>query len=124
MENDVLKNKIAPWQEKGRWVKLTCVSDGSVWKIDPDKSDPIFPNSYVASGYYVNLASTEIEAFKYKLTDIKVKLFSPLTSGSGFELYSKYFIIYITQLRQNIVLCPVNIYTGIVEVYVFVSMDE
>ena len=39
MQNDVLKNEIAPWQEKGRWYHEVVESDGSTWSIITNESD-------------------------------------------------------------------------------------
>ena len=39
MQNDVLKNNIAPWQEKGRWYKFKILSDGTNYSVDTDNSD-------------------------------------------------------------------------------------
>lgn len=47
MENDVLKNKIAPWQEKGQWYHLRIMreSEESMITIDYLHSDLIFQYS-------------------------------------------------------------------------------
>lgn len=56
MQNSILKNKILPWQGKGRWYKaviktIATTSSGSTtysWGLDTDKSDEIFSATSVA----------------------------------------------------------------------------
>lgn len=39
MQNDVLKNEIAPWQEKGRWYKITLDNISGTLTYNSDESD-------------------------------------------------------------------------------------
>lgn len=64
MENDVLKNKIAPWQEKGRWYKFTIVSDGSVFSVDQSKSDLA---ATVVAGTNLDIDFTSLIDVKYNI---------------------------------------------------------
>ena len=53
MENDVLKNKIAPWQEKGRWyhIRLNVGGEAGI-NIDYSNSDPVFSDSELIDTEY------------------------------------------------------------------------
>ena len=42
MQNDVLKNKIAPWQEKGRWYHAHITEAG----LDTDNTDKFFIDNF------------------------------------------------------------------------------
>lgn len=48
MENDVLRNKIAPYEEKGRWYKFRIINDNGSWTADNANCD--VPISNVTSG--------------------------------------------------------------------------
>lgn len=67
MENDVLKNKMAPWQEKGRWYHVTIKATGSAFSVIADKSDP-FNFSINATNYLVVPLDVQILDWKVKLT--------------------------------------------------------
>lgn len=62
MENDVLKNKIAPWQEEGRWYKIRIKS----LQLDQNESDPNFNAYFSASSNYIYLPP------KFVLCDYKM----------------------------------------------------
>lgn len=57
MQNDVLKNQIAPWQEKGRWYKGTYKRDANGISIDTDKSDKFLIDVFLVSGVDFRVAT-------------------------------------------------------------------
>ena len=56
MENDVFKNKIAPWQEKGRWYHIKLDSNG----IIQSETDTFIKNNFFldASGAFWRIGQT------------------------------------------------------------------
>ena len=120
MENDVLKNKIAPWQEKGRWYHLKVTSDGSVWAINHNESDAIFANSVIsASSVIVN--EPDLNAGKAFIVDIKANLHNLAATSSGFNIPHGAFFKYLSNTRQYIVLVAASSYIGDVDIYAFIS---
>ena len=65
MQNDVLKNEIAPWQEKGRWYKARVTEAG----IDTDHSDQFMIDYFQISlnSNYVKLNSPNHIIIDYKI---------------------------------------------------------
>lgn len=128
MQNDMLKNTISPWQEKGRWVKVTCESNKSEWSILLNESDSFFPDyDIVSSGievdqdYCLDFGSSEIDAHQYKIIDLKVLL--PKILSDYISLYDQYFSILITVDSQYIKLCPPSQIEGKVVLYVYIYTD-
>ena len=66
MENDVLKNKMAPWQEKGRWYHATVKSDGTNWTIVNDETDAELRGS-VLSNRYITLTDKTKTVIDFKI---------------------------------------------------------
>lgn len=87
MENDILKNKIAPWQEKGRWYH--GVFDFSTGDFIKDKTDPEwYANKSVLNNggyYYIGFDPSKPE---YKIIDchfyydgVTIGTANPLSGG-------------------------------------------
>lgn len=76
MENDVLKNQIAPWQDGGRWYKLTLevgdVDDSGFYdiSINHELSDDIF-NDVTMDDHYIFTFHTTKEFIDFKIRNIK-----------------------------------------------------
>ena len=90
MENDVLKNKIAPWQEKGRWYKGVYEFDGTNYKIHSDESDQFLVDSFIgSSGAYVrvspktNVLQAVLDAEKQTFADKNSTLIYWFNSTNG-----------------------------------------
>lgn len=129
MQNDVLKNNIAPWQEKGRWIKITCESDQSTWSIVPEESDTFFEDARIITRgtegqptfTCIDLDSDEIKDYRYKIIDLKVLL--PEVSIGTIYFYTQYFCIHAAQNGQYIVLCPANQISGKVVIYAYIYIE-
>lgn len=115
MQNDVLKNKIAPWQENGRWYHANITSTGSSWVFNFDKSDPVFAGSAITPG---NILVTPFDYNKEIITDIKVILHKTPTDIISVG-YNAFYIRFST--NQNIFLCPVGSYTGEIDLWIFAA---
>ena len=113
MQNDVLKNEIAPCQEKGRWYHITAVSDGTTWSIDNDRTDPEYQNATITNGYYVVVS----DGSKPQPVDCKFILHSRPTSAVMYRTNN--FTLYFSTARTTAVLTAVANYTGDVEIWVF-----
>lgn len=50
MENDVFKNKIVPWQEKGRWYHAHIVNSA----IDADNTDKYLLEHFTLNAEYAH----------------------------------------------------------------------
>lgn len=118
MQNDMLKNNIAPWQDKGQWYHLKVESDGSAWSILYDESDERFQNSVVASGYYIRIIDDKLKNYEESIIDIKVKINAPMTAAT---LYSTNYNIYLTTTIQHVVLNAANNITGTVDIWLFIG---
>ena len=92
MENDVLKNKIAPYLDKGRWYKFTFISDGTNWISVPGECD--LSTSVTSAGNLtgvsfnrvnsiaiVNEANNNVATSSAVMTYFKARLYK--TSGSA-----------------------------------------
>lgn len=63
MENTKLKNKIAPWQERGRWYKieLHCeLVSGSTYTFVIDSYDDIFSTSDTTGKIYLSVSTSNL----------------------------------------------------------------
>lgn len=63
MENDVLKNKIEPWQEKGRWYKCTIINN----QIDTQKTD-----QFIVDNFEIFISGTAKHLRSKANTDLKI----------------------------------------------------
>ena len=122
MQNDMLKNNIAPWQEKGRWYHLEFESTGTAWKLNKNHTDEIFHNSYFNPGYplYFIIDHPSINDFDWVIMDIKFKFRKGFT-GAIAPYSTSYNIYFGSANTQDIVLGPTNGYTGIVDCWVFIA---
>lgn len=75
MENDVLKNKIVPWQEKGRWYH--GLWDYSTGKFDPTETDSILMDSNIfeltSDGTTKLIYPLPFNNQRYSIVDVKYK---------------------------------------------------
>ena len=118
MENDVLRNKIAPWQEKGRWYKITAESNGSVWTVVKNETDERLRESTIGSGYYIVLADNNLSAYNHYVVDAK---FIPDSAfSSNYNVGSSGLNIYYTATNQDIRLVPATGYTGKIIIFIFI----
>ena len=82
MQNDVLKNNIAPWQEKGRWYH--GVVDAGTKNFITEKTDSFINNDFTAYEYapgnaiYINPADK-----KHIILDVKYKISSDFVKSTG-----------------------------------------
>ena len=81
MQNDVLKNKIAPWQEKGRWYH-------GLWNIGTNAFDADETDDELLHGDYSLSMISNTEYIRPNSADRKIiyvvnKWRSPLTIGSN-----------------------------------------
>ena len=111
----MLKNNIAPWQEKGRWYHCVVESDGTSWTLNSNESDPIFEP--VSGGRYLPLKN----GLESRLIDVKPIMRTPYTVGSSIQLYtSGVFSIQYTSSTVYIVLTASNTITGTVDIYCYI----
>jgi len=112
MQNDMLKNNIAPWQEKGRWYH--GVFDCTSHTLDTNKTDIEIINNFtfttISNWYCLYQASN-----KYDILDIHRK-FKNYTSGSTSGI-SEFYI------TSSGVICPAiaqsSSTAGTVEFWIF-----
>lgn len=81
MQNDMLKNNIAPWQEKGRWYH--GVWDYSTDSFDPDETDSILLDTnlfeYTQDGGTKVIYPLLVNNKRYAIIDIKYKARGSIT---------------------------------------------
>lgn len=118
MQNDVLKNEIAPWQEKGQWYKIELNSDGAAWTIDVKNTDERLKNAVISSGYYVQLNDANLDAMKECILDAVFKLYAFPTAAT---IKEGVFRIYWNTSHQFITLQNPTIYTGKLTVWIFIG---
>lgn len=121
MENDVLKNKIAPWQEKGRWYHCKLNSDGSVWKILFNESDKFFSSSTIASTTYLVINTPSLSAGTAFIIDFKIIFHALAANAGGFNIGTGSFYRYMSNTRQDINLVTPSSYIGDIDLYIFVN---
>ena len=71
MENDVLKNRIAPWQEKGRWyhAQLQLKADKSGFELIPEQSDSYFNGfSFSSASFQIGQPGDVVTDYKFLIT--------------------------------------------------------
>ena len=81
MQNDMLKNNIAPWQEKGRWYH-------GVWDIEnavflTNETDPELLSNDYAFSMITNTEFIRPTVDNKKILDAKTLYRSPLSIGSN-----------------------------------------
>ena len=111
MENDVLKNKIVPWQEKGRWYHGAWDISAQNWITD-ETDEPLTHLSPTVSAniYYL-----------YPTTDEFVFIDSKIIPRGKTEMSSSasaYMIRFSTTGKLGVPIAPSGT-SGIVDVYIF-----
>lgn len=119
MQNDILKNTIAPWQEKGRWYHAYFVSDGSAWSIDKTKSDPFFVNTTITGSLTVVVRDPDLDSYDKVMIDIKIRVRDNITANT-LNLYSNNFNISLAPNRQYILLGTPSNYIGDADCWIYV----
>lgn len=122
MENDVLKNKIAPWQEKGRWYHGLWDSDNSNW-IATDTDDYLL-NSVDVSSFGSNYAIIPKNYTKEQILDVKVYFRNPysVTTSLNATIGSKRIQ---TNGKTLTVFAPAATgLTGLCDVWLFIIFDK
>lgn len=112
MENDVLRNKIAPWQEKGRWYHARFVYNNG-WDYDYDNSDPYFANKTVSSNY-----ATLTDDHDYVPLTAHQILYNDGATGAAFNYSTGQFRR--TAQRTVLVLQTSSTFYGTIDLYVFI----
>ena len=113
MQNDVLKNEIAPWQEKGRGYHGVVESDGTAWTIKTDESDAIFSTFSIVSTNYISLFSGYAHAlidYKYRLLAEPTATYNVPNAGLTYRISSS----------QLFFLLPVANYKGKIELWFYI----
>lgn len=117
MQNDMLKNNIAPWQEKGRWYHIEVESDGTQWTINHDNSDPLDAGAYASNqGYLVpwtDHPNTNIIDTKFIMHSHPSYAF-----GAGGVTFCPWYGV----ARDSVRLDVPGHYTGVVDCYVFADV--
>lgn len=82
MENDVIKNKIAPWQSKGRWFHVFIESDGTTPKITfSDIPDATVATTYLT--FFGDFRIIDVKCADIDLTSGKTYTAPQITNRSG-----------------------------------------
>lgn len=115
MQNDVLKNKIAPWQEKGRWHHIRLNVWDETITMDYDNSDPVFMNSELIRSD-IDKAITNIDQvidMKYVVTPTSTPINDQpfATYSNGYNFKSRRFEI---GFYRN------GLKTGYVDLYLYI----
>ena len=109
MQNDVLKNTIAPWQEKGRWYHAYINNSGIV----ANKSDQWIIDNMTFSGGTYTLNNTEYNILDYVINPVK---FTP----SATRNYAKQFN-YLTTGETSISGLNPSTFNGEFHIYLFIT---
>lgn len=126
MQNDMLKNDIAPWQEKGRWYH--GVFDCATHQLKSDKTDDLLLSSNftimnVGTQYMIGAnGSFGDESTKYVILDCVIHTARyPNVMGSGSNLGTPY--IY----KSGVIFYPIAVTymsSGEVEFWCFIVKSE
>ena len=119
MENDVLKNKIAPWQEKGRWYHGVFTTDGD--KLVTEKTDSFLLNN-CGIGINAGYAYLRPNDTKTQILDCERITNGTFTSAGTFSRDSVYRYT-DGRLAIFISMASSNGFTGTCEFWVFVVVD-
>ena len=124
MQNDMLKNNIAPWQEKGRWYH--GVADAVNHTFIADKTDDFILNNFtlvLLSSCYCLTANGNLgdDVASNSIIDVKLR-FSGLGNsyGSGQSAIS-YFYKNGTYAWPII---PSGITSGVIEFWAFIVLNK
>lgn len=111
MENDVLKNKIAPWQEKGRWYHMHVNENG----MDINNSDEYIINNVSIEPTSGNVTLNDTT---HVITDYVAKTKGATSSN---RIYNKTF--YYTKDKKTIISIPAYKFfaTADIDVWLFIE---
>ena len=119
MENDVLKNKIAPWQEHGRWYH--GVIDFTTNQFDRDKTDEFLLSKgslSTAGGYfYVGFDQSLTD---YHIVDLK-RIFHNNVIASATTVTEAYLMR--TNGTVTVRMCAANSSVGACEFWIFAYIN-
>lgn len=118
MENDVLRNKIAPWQEKGRWYH--GLVDIATHSFDASFTDELLMNEFTI----LSVGSTWHLAPKTNVTkqilDVKIRCHEVTSSSTASININTY---YYADARRTYFIYP-NVFTaGEIDIWAFLSDD-
>ena len=119
MQNDVLKNNIAPWQEKGRWyhgkVDLTNIYSFIINETD----EYLIQKTSIgaATGCLLLVGSTN----KIHILDSHFRLSNYTRTADSGVTVIRYFY---SNGREGIFIAPSGATTGTVDFWVFIVEDE
>ena len=111
MQNDMLKNNIAPWQERGRWYHAHLSSNGTAYTLDKAKSDTFFSNSYI-SGQLLVIPTDEY-------TPVDLKVIFKNTPISIVALYDGTFYPRFNDTTIQVVMSAATTYNGEFELWIY-----
>ena len=118
MENDVLRNKIAPWQEKGRWYHGKVDLTGTPAFITEQTDKFLLDNTVIgaSTGDILVVGKTN----KIHFIDTKFKLNNYTRASAS----ANYFVLYYyADGREGSTIAPAGATTGTTEFWVFVVTD-
>ena len=120
MQNDVLKNTIAPWQEKGRWYH--GVYDVVTNSLISGKTDEFLLTNFIISNAggskILNVLNANTEDLKLQIIDCKYILRDMTNSyGTGDATHEGYY--FVTN-KRGVAIAPSGLTAGTSEFWVFI----
>lgn len=120
MQNDMLKNNIAPWQEKGRWyhAKIDCANQSFITE---------FTDQFIIDNFIFDQASTityiapKPALSEIRIIDIKRKYKDlALPSNASIQMGNMYFR---TNGVIQLVAYPTAATAGTCDIWLFIDID-
>ena len=108
MENSILKNKIAPWQEKGRWFKFFVESDGTDYTLTSSEI-----TGATIDGSYLKLPA-DYHAIEY-VVDLNVDASAAATFEKGIRMYADGKQAVVLPAKTSIDYCTVYVFANVVD---------
>ena len=117
MQNDILKNNIAPWQEKGRWYHASI--DAATKTIITDDTDSFLTNNVTVGSVYGSI-TFRIDNPKYQVVDYKYYPKNVVYSAAQAITTTRYYyptgeVLYTTIANTAT--------SGTVELWVFITKN-